>query len=191
MADDVDPRNATKIAGIVVGVTVVLNVLFIFLSGAYFQDRAAIHGPVSDAEISSVRMGFAVFSGLTAAAACAAVFYPRLVGHALPLLTSLAAFVAAAAGYSKGLHIVLPVTLALVGLLLPLLVWKSYFKSRAGWSFLAGMVGVLAVVMLFGSTKVRNVIGIGLWYSMIIPGLLAVATAALAMIRNQYRDQAA
>ncbi len=45
--------------------------------------------------------------------------------------------------------------------------------------------------MLFGSTKVRNVIGIGLWYSMIIPGLLAAATAAVAMIRKQYRDSAA
>ena len=191
MADDVDPRSATKIAGIIVGVTVVLNVLFIFLSGAYFQDRAAIHGAVSDAEVMSVRMGFAAFSGLTAAGGCAAVFYPRLVGHALPLLASLASFVAAAAGYSKGLHIVLPVTLLLVGVLLPVLVWKSFERSRAGWAFLSGMVGVLAVVMLFGSTKVRNVIGIGLWYSMIIPGLLAVATAALAMIRKQYRDAAA
>lgn len=191
MADDVDPRSATKIAGIIVGVTVVLNVLFIFLSGAYFQDRAAIHGPVSDAEIMSARIGFAAFTGLTAAAACAATFYPRLVGHGLPLLTALAAFVAAAAGYSKGLHIVLPVTLLLVGLVLPVLVWKSFEKSRAGWAFLSGMIGVLAVVMLFGSTKVRNVIGIGLWYSMIIPGLLAVATMALAMIRGQYRDQGA
>lgn len=190
MADDVDPRSATKIAGIIVGVAVLLNVLFIFLSGAYFADRAVIHGPVSDAEITSVRMGFAAFSGLTALAGSAAVFYPSLVGHGLALATALASFVAAAAGYSKGLHIVLPVTLGLVGLLLPLLVWKSFEKSRAGWAFLSGMVGVLAVVMLFGSTKVRNVMGIGLWYSMIIPGLLAVATAGLAMIRKQYRDPA-
>lgn len=190
MADDVDPRSATKIAGIIVGVAVVLNVLFIFLSGAYFADRAVIHGPVSAGEITSVRMGFAAFSGLTALAGCAAVFYPRLVGHGLALTTSLAAFVAAAAGYSKGLHIVLPVTLGIVGLLLPVLVWKSFEKSRAGWAFLSGMIGVLAVVMLFGSTKVRNVMGIGLWYSMIIPGLLAVSTAGLAMIRKQYRDPA-
>ena len=75
-----------------------------------------------------------------------------------------------------------------VGLLLPLLVWKSYEKNRAGWAFLSGMVAILAVVMLFGSTKVRNVVGIGLWYAMIVPGLLAVGTAALAMIRRSYRD---
>ena len=188
---DVDPRNATKIAGIIMGVAVVLNVLFMYLSGAYFADRAAIHGPVSDAEITSVRLGFATFSGLTALAACAAVNFPRLVGHGLALLFSLAAFVGAAAGYSKGLHIVLPVALLLVGVLLPLLVWKSMERSRAGWAFLSGMIAVLAVVMLFGSTKVRNVVGIGLWYTMVIPGLLAVATAALTMIRKQYREPAA
>ncbi|MBA3456312.1 MAG: hypothetical protein H0T42_24640 [Deltaproteobacteria bacterium] len=191
MADDVDPRKVTQIAIIIAVVTVVLNAAFIFLSGAYFADRAAIHGPVSDAEISSVRIAFAAFSGLTALAACAAVFRPRIVGHALALLMSIAAFIGAAAGYNKGLHIVLPVALGLVGVMLDLLVWKSLEKSRAGWSFLAGMLGVLAVVMLFGSTKVRNITGIGLWYAMIIPGLLAVATAALAMIRKQYRDSAA
>lgn len=188
MADDVDPRTATRIAGVIVGVAVLLNVLFMFLSGEYFLDRIKIHGPVSDAEISSVRMGFAAFTGTTAAAACAAVFYPRVVAHTLPLATSLAAFVAAAAGYSKGLHIVLPVTLLVAGLLLPLLTWKSFEKNRAGWAFLSGMMGILAVVMLFGSTKVRNVTGIGLWYTMAIPGLLAVGTAALAMVRRQYRD---
>ena len=73
-------------------------------------------------------------------------------------------------------------------ILLPLLTWKSYERSRAGWSFLAGMIATLAVVMLFGSTKIRNISGIGLWYAMVIPGLLGVGTAALAMIRRQYRD---
>lgn len=188
MADETDPRTKSRIVGIIVGVALLLNLLFMFLSGEYFADRARIHGPVSDAEIQSARMGFALFSSSTAVAACAAVFYPRLVAHILPLVTSLAAFVAAAAGYSKGLHIVLPVTLLLVGLILPLLVWKSFEKSRAGWAFLSGMIGVLAVVMLFGSTKVRNVMGIGLWYSMVIPGLLGVGTAALGMVRRQYRD---
>ncbi len=188
MADDVDPRRATQIAVILVGVTVVLNVVFLFLSNAYFADRVAIHGPVGDGEITGVRMGFAVSTGVTALAACAAVFAPRLVAHVLPLLVSLAAFVAAALGYSKGLHVVLPVTLLAVGVLLPLLTWKSYERSRAGWSFLAGMIATLAVVMLFGSTKIRNISGIGLWYAMVIPGLLGVGTAALAMIRRQYRD---
>jgi len=188
MADDVEPRAAMRISLIVLGVAVVLNAVFMYLSGAYFADRAAIHGPVSDAEIRSVRMAFGVFTGLTALGACAAVYFPRLVAHGIPLATALAAFVAAAAGYSKGLHIVLPVTLLLVGLILPVLVWKSYEKSRAGWAFLSGMIGILAVVMLFGSTKVRNVVGIGLWYAMIVPGLLAVGTAALAMIRRSYRD---
>lgn len=188
MADDVDPRKAPQIAVIIIGVTVVLNVVFMFLSGAYFSDRAAIHGPVSDAEISSVRIAFATFTGITALAACAAVFRPRLVGHGLALVISIASFVGAAAGHNKGLHIVLPVALGLVGVLLDLLVWKSLEKSRAGWAFLSGMLGVLAVVMLFGSTKVRNITGIGLWYAMIIPGLLAVGTAALAMLRKQYRD---
>jgi len=188
MADDVEPRAAMRISLIIVGVAVLLNGLFMYLSGAYFADRVAIHGPVSGAEITSVRMAFAAFSGLTALGACAAVYFPRLVAHGIPLAASLAAFIAAAAGYSKGLHIVLPVALLVVGLLLPLLVWKSYEKNRAGWAFLSGMVAILAVVMLFGSTKVRNVVGIGLWYAMIVPGLLAVGTAALAMIRRSYRD---
>jgi hypothetical protein len=42
--------------------------------------------------------------------------------------------------------------------------------------------------MLFGSTKVRGALGIGLWYAMIFPGLLAVATAALLLVRRDYRD---
>lgn len=188
MADELEPKTATRISLIILGVAVVLNAAFIFLSGAYFADRAAIHGPVGAAEISSVRIAFGVFTGLTALGACAAVFFPRIVAHGIPLAASLAAFVAAAAGYNKGLHIVLPVTLAIVGALLPVLVWKSFEKSRAGWAFLCAMVACLAVVMLFGSTKIRNVVGIGLWYAMIVPGLLAVGTAALAMIRRSYRE---
>jgi len=188
MADDVDPRASMRISAIILGVTVLLNLLFLYLSGEYFLDRAKVHGPVSEDEIRSVRMGFAAATGLTALAGCAAVYAPRIVAHSIPLLASLASFVAAAAGYSKGLHIVLPVSLLLLGLLLPLLTWKSFERSRAGWSFLSGMVAILAVVMLFGSTKVRNVMGIGLWYAMIVPGLLGVGTAALGMIRRQYRD---
>ena len=190
MADIVenDPREATKVAMIIAGVAVALNGLFFYLSGAYFADRVAVYGPVSDGEINGVRISFATLTVVLTAAGAAAVRWPRLVGHTIPFVASLAALAGAVAAYLHGLHIVMPVTLLVIGLVLPVLCMSSLNRRRAGWAFLCGMCAMLAVVTLFGATKVRVVLGISLWHAMILPGLLAIGTAALAMVRTEYRD---
>jgi hypothetical protein len=190
MADIVehDPQEATKVALIIAGVAVALNGLFFYLSSAYFADRVAVYGPVGDHEINGVRISFAMLTVALAAAGAAAVRWPRLIGHSIPLAASLSSIAGAIAAYLHGLHIVLPVTMLVIGMLLPVLTVSSLNRRRAGWAFLCGMCAMLAVITLFGATKVRGVLGISLWHAMIVPGLLAIGTAALAMVRTEYRE---
>jgi hypothetical protein len=84
---------------------------------------------------------------------------------------------------------VLPAALLVLGVLYPVLVWRSLEHSRGAWAFLISMCGVLAIVLLFGAPKVRGVLDIGLWTALIMPGLLAVATVGLAMLRVDYRER--
>jgi hypothetical protein len=99
------------------------------------------------------------------------------------------AFVGGVAALVADFNLVLPVALFLTGSLFLVLTWKSLERSRAAWAFLVALCAVFAVVMLFGSTKVRNHTGVGLYYAMIIPGMLWVATVALALVRDDYRDR--
>lgn len=183
-----DPGTAMQIAGIVVVSTVITNIAFYFLSGLYFEDRAAIYGGVTVDHIASVRYAFGVFTGSIAIASVIASLQPRIVGHAIASIASLAALVAGVAAFSKGLTLVLPAALIASGLVLGVLVWKSLERMRGAWAFLIGMTSVFSAVLLFGSTKVRGALDVGLWTALIIPGLLAVATVALAMTRDDYRD---
>lgn len=190
MADRGDTRHtqATQLATVVVITTVVLNVLFYVLSNLYFEDRAAMYGMASDDHIRGVRIAFGYFTGSVAIATVCAVIAPRAIGHGLGAAAGLLALVGAYGATAKDMHPVLPATLLVVGLLVPVLVWQSLVRSRAAWSFLIAICAVLGIVTLFGATKVRTAAGIGLWDALIIPGLLAVATAALAMTRDAYRQ---
>ncbi len=183
-----EPASAAQIAGIVVVSTVVTNIAFYFLSGLYFEDRSAIYGGVTPDHISSVRFAFGVFTGSVAIASVIASLHPRLVGHAIAGITGILALVAGVAAFWKGLTPVLPSALIVSGLVLFLLVWKSLERVRGAWSFLIGMTSVFSAVLLFGSTKVRGALDVGLWTALIIPGMLAVATIALSMTRDDYRD---
>jgi hypothetical protein len=69
---------------------------------------------------------------------------------------------------------------------MPLLVWRSADGSRAAWAYLVALCGVMGLVLFFGAPKVRNLLGVGLWTAMILPGLLTVATTALVMVRGDY-----
>ena len=62
--------------------------------------------------------------------------------------------------------------------------------SRVAWSFLIALMTVMGIVTLFGAPKVRNLLDIGLWYAIIIPGVLAVGVVALALVRRDYRESA-
>ena len=83
---------------------------------------------------------------------------------------------------------VLGVTLLFLGMLVPLLIWRSLVYSRAAWSFLLSTCAVLGLILMFGAPKVRGLLGIGLWTAMIIPGLLVLGAVALGLARRDYRE---
>ncbi len=177
-----------QIAGLVVTACVIANIGFYFLSDLYFEDRSAIYGSVTTGHINDVRIAFAIFTGSLGLTSIAAAMRPMWVGHGIAAAASIAAVLG---GVSAALHdmtAVLPVALIVTGIVLALLIWKSLEKVRGAWAFLIGMTSVLAAVLLFGATKVRGSLDVGLWIALIIPGMLAVATVALAMTRDDYRE---
>jgi hypothetical protein len=188
VADAKSEGTPIQIAGLVVTAAVITNIAFYFLSDLYFEDRTVIYGAVSSAHVNTVRMNFGIFTGSISIGAIIAAMQPRILGHALAGAFGLAAIIASIAAISHDMHPVLPGALLASGILLDVLVWRSLARSRAAWSFLIGMTATLAAVLLFGATKVRNVFDIGLWTALIIPGLLAVCTVALAMVRDDYRE---
>ncbi|MEO7096916.1 MAG: hypothetical protein ABI175_26895 [Polyangiales bacterium] len=182
------PASVPQVAAIVAGTIVILNVAFYFLSGAYFDDRAAIYGGVTPEHISGVRVAFGIFSGSVGAAGILAVWQPKVVAHVIAAVAGIAAFAAGVGAAYKGMTPVLPAALIVSGLMFGLLVMQSLRRIRLSWAFLMGMTAVFSAVLLFGSTKVRGALDVGLWTALIIPGLLAVATVGLAMTRDEYRD---
>ncbi|MEO8699048.1 MAG: hypothetical protein ABI867_03360 [Kofleriaceae bacterium] len=177
---------------IIIGVfCVLLNVIFFFLSAAYFKDKAATAGlmgdPITDDTVNGVRIAFLMFTGVVTVSAAGAMFAPKIVSHALSVVAGIVAFVGAYYAFDKGMTKVLPVALMVLGTMFPLLVWRSLAKSRAAWSFLVALCFSLAVVLLFGAPKIRAQVGIGLWIAMIIPGMLVVAGISLTMLRREYR----
>ncbi len=170
-----------------------LNVLFFFLSGFYFEDKRASQGLMSEitsSTVSSTRVAFGIFSGLTAALLAASMFQPKWVGHGIAAVMGLASLIAAVAAFRAGTPMSLGVSLVVIGFLYPALVVLSLLRtSRAAWAFLCALCWVLGVIMLLGAPKIRSQIDIGLWTAMIIPGLLIVGAIGLTMVRREYRDR--
>ena len=191
-ATDDANRLAVQITIILVVSFLLLNVLFYFLSGFYYEDKRASEGlmsTITDATVTSTRLSFGIFSGLTTAMLAASMFAPKWVGHGIASLFGVLAFVAAMFAAGAGMPAALSVSLVLIGLLFPTLSALSVLRrSRGAWAFLCSMCWVLGVIMLFGAPKIRSQINIGLWTAMIIPGLLVTAGMALKMISADYRD---
>jgi hypothetical protein len=186
-------RQATQVAIIIAVVAAALNVAFYLLSTSYFGERAASQNLGTPAQVAdqvaAARTAFAVFSAVVATAAIAATFQPRLIAVGIPFLTALVSFYAAVGTYRAGVFIVMPVTLGMVGLILLALLRGTQRGSRAAWSFLIAMCSTLAVVTLFGVTKVRAGFHVGLWYAMVVPGLLTVATVALTLLGRAFAER--
>jgi hypothetical protein len=177
-----------QVGGIVLAACVFANVAFKFLADQYFSERIKIYGAESAAHIAQVKLNFAVFSLALGIGAVVVALSPRIIGHLIAGVAALASLAGGVAAMTHDMTPVLPASLLLLGLVMTVLVWRSLLNERAPWSFLIGMTSVMAAVLLFGATKVRNVLDVGLWTALIIPGLLAVATVALAMIRDDYRE---
>lgn len=188
---DEDHRLAIQLTIIIAVSVLLLNVLFYFLSGYYYDDKKATQGMMSTitaSTVTSTRVSFGIFSGVTGAALVGSLFSPKWVGHIIAGGFGVAAFVAAIFAGRAGTPLALTVSLVVIGALFPALSILSLMRrSRAAWAFLSSMCWVLAIIMLFGAPKIRSQIDIGLWTAMLIPGLLAAAATALTMVRRDYR----
>ena len=110
---------------------------------------------------------------------------PRLLGVALSALLGLGmtAIGVLSAGKAQAL---LTVVHFVVGPMALWLTWKTYRRSRAAWSFLLAIQGVLAIYYLFGAPTFTKLLGVGLVVAMIPAALCAVATTALLAARRDY-----
>jgi hypothetical protein len=182
---------ASRTATIIAGIALVLNAGFYFLSQSYFQSHALVApgvGAVVDTQaLGKARIAFAVLSLLVGAAAFGASLAPKLVGHITALVLGLGALFAGYESFTAHLPGVMIAVLIVVGVLLPTLAHFSWRGSRAAWSFLIAIIAVFGTVTFFGSPKVRNVLGVGFWTAMILPGVQYVAMSALWMLRDDYR----
>ena len=185
-------QNATMQIAILVAIfVVVINAAFYFLSGMYYDSKRGAFGaaPITDDQIQAARMQFGVFTVIVGGATIGAAFRARMVGHLLAALIGVVSLVLAPFALGKSLPLVLPTTLFLLGVLMPVLAWLSLARrSRPAWAFLLAMTVVYATCLFFGSPKVRSLLDIGLWSALIVPGLLVVSTVALALVRREYRE---
>jgi hypothetical protein len=113
----------------------------------------------------------------------------RVIGHVFPAVLSIGNLAAGVASLVGGLPLVLAVTLLMSGVLIPVLAWFSYQRSRAAWAFLVAMAGVFAVLTLFGAPRIAATLSASIPTVMIIPGLFAAATVALINLRGDYVER--
>lgn len=176
-------KQRLQMAGVIAGTVLTFNALFWFASNFYYQDK-----PLEAADLGSVRLAFGTLSLIVAATAYGAALAPRLIGHGLAVLTGIAAIVGGIASFAKGLQPVMATTLLVVGVLMPVLAYKSLQGARSAWSFLVAFAAVFGIVTFFGAPKVRHLLDINLWHALIIPGVQTVCVIALSMLRGEYRD---
>src|ERR1051325_1166323 len=172
-----------------------VNVAFYFLSGSYFDTHREVVAGVgampaySADQMMRVRVSFAVFTGIVTAFGFAAALSPRKVGHLIPVLLGAGHLVGAIAALTHNAPGVVGMTLLVSGILMPVLAWHSFHRSRPAWAFLVAICGVFAVVEIFGAPKVRGALDLSLWLTMILPGINAVAVAALVSLRADYLER--
>lgn len=189
------PSQIPRIAILTVGGFIALNIAFYVMSGSYFESHHNIVAGVGSMpaytadQAMRVRVWFAVFSGIVAVFGFAAAVRPRTLGHLIPVLLGAGHLVGAVAAFTHSAPAVVGMTLLVSGILMPVLAWHSYRQSRAAWAFLTAMCAVFAVIEVFGAPKVRGALDLSLWLTMILPGLNAVAVAALVSMRADYIDR--
>jgi len=111
----------------------------------------------------------------------------RIAGHVVGGVAGVASFVGGISALMHGMTPVLGATMLIIGVLLPVLALFSFNYSRVAWSFLNSIMIVMALVTLFGSPKVRNMLHIPLGAAMAIPFVLLVGVVALMVVANDYR----
>ncbi|MBP9087122.1 MAG: hypothetical protein KBG15_13455 [Kofleriaceae bacterium] len=113
----------------------------------------------------------------------------RLVGHAAALSGGVLELLAGAGSLKRGLPPELTVMLLLAGTLTLLLTHASFQKrNRAAWSFLTVISGVMALCTLFGSAKIRGILGLGFGSVLAFPFLFAFAAGLLSTLGADYKE---
>ena len=182
-------KSRIQVASIVFAIAVLLNGAFYFLSQMYYDGKMSkqgLLGDITQATVNHTRLTFVVFTVVVVAATIATLFAAKWVSHGIAGLGAIASLIAGVYAWRGGMPGALSASLFVIGIVMPLLVWRSLVHSRAAWAFLMSMCYVLALVLFFGAPKVRAQIDIGLWTAMIIPGLFAIAGAGMTMSRREY-----
>jgi hypothetical protein len=185
------PHIAIRTRAAIIGTAVAFNGAFYWLSSLYF-DAHKLSAPgvgeiVDTTGLGHARWAFFSLTMLVCGIAVAASMAPRIIGHALAVVIGLGALVGVYGSLSHHMPSVMTAVLIAVGVLLPTLAHFSWRGSRAAWSFMLSIICVFGIVTFFGAPKVRNILGIGFWTAMILPGIQFVCVSALAMVRGQYR----
>ena len=112
----------------------------------------------------------------------------RAAGHLIGAVAGVASLGGGIEALMHGMPSVLGVTMLIIGGALIALTQFSFSSySRIAWSFLNAIMVVMALVTLFGSPKVRNILHIPLGMAMGIPIVLALGVIALSMVGADYR----
>jgi hypothetical protein len=189
----VAPRRATPrevailTASVSAGTAFALNVAYYFLSASYFGSHPLPSGIADTSGLSAARLSFAVLTVIVASGSFLATIASRLTAHVLAVLLGVAALVAGIESVVHHMPSVMTAVLLSIGALLPVLAYFSWNRSRAAWAYLCSITAVFGIVTFFGAPKVRNVLDVGFWTAMMIPGLMFIAVGALAMCRSEYR----
>src|SRR5262245_53614385 len=158
-------NRIARVAIVAIVAVAAINTAFYFLSLWYYADKAkAAQMPIDTVALDNVRIAFAFFALAVAGAAVLASLSPRVIGHISAAVLGVANVIAALVSFGAGLTPVLGFALLLGGGTMVALAYFSYFKhSRAAWAFLAALLFVFGLCLLFGAPKVRSLVGIGLW----------------------------
>jgi hypothetical protein len=175
-------------AAIVIAVVafVIVNAVFYFLSGSYFD---AHRGEYSPQRMTDVRVTFAFASAVVTVVSVLAGLHRRIGPHMLATVLGLGTIVSGIATLVTGMPVVLATSQLVAGALMPILAWHSYRGARAPWAFLVAICGTFAVVALFGAPRIGTILSVNLWTTMIIPGLYVVGMVRLIQLRGDYVER--
>jgi hypothetical protein len=133
-------------------------------------------------------------SAVLLAGLAAVIYAPSIrqaAGHLLPLVFALSYLCGGIIAMNSGAPSALWSSLLIAGVLVPALVWFSYFRrSRGAWAFLVAFCGVFFVLEFFGAMKLHNETQISRGVFLIGPALKVVAMVALIELRGQYAEPA-
>ena len=170
---------------------VLLVAAFFVLGRLYFTERM---GTMDDfaakaaatAQVRALMPSFAGFAIVLCGGIACAVLWPRVIGHAASIAVALAAGVGCFAVTRTPLPTLLSIVLGTVAALLLILGRMSLRGDRAAWAFITAMTGVMGLCTVFGAPKMRELIGVNIWITMLIPAMAVIGVVGLRKLGPSY-----